>query len=129
MIGNSVWDSRRFPSKRLNKLLRKQVKADDPVARFGLVRFYTQAEYYKQAFIELDSIAVAFPDRKELVEKSQTELMNYFGGEILRHLESAARSATVNRRNRPNLCVKQLSTQSLTGAVQQQDVQQFVRKL
>ncbi len=113
-----------IPIETLEKLLRRQIKADDPIPRFALARFYTQAEYFPQAFEELDAIARHFPDKKELVENSQKELMNYFGSEILRRLGKRQRAG---QHQLAEGYAKQLMTQPLSGSVQQ-DVLKYVRK-
>jgi pimeloyl-ACP methyl ester carboxylesterase len=112
-----------IPIETLEKLLQKQIKRDDPVGRFALVRFYSQAELYAQAFSELEAISRDFPDKKDLVEKSQEELMNYFGREVLRRL---GRRKRTGQHVLAESMAKKLLTQSLTGPVLQ-DVQQYVR--
>lgn len=115
-----------IPMETLDKLLKKKIKRTEPVERFALVRFYAEAEYFPQAFQELAGIAADFPDQKEIQEKvqtSQTELMNYFGKEILRRLGHRKRAG---QHLLAEDFAKKLSDQGLTGTVQQ-DVQQYVR--
>ena len=106
-----------IPVETLDPLLKRQIKKDDPVARFALVRFYTQAEYYAQAFAELESIGRDFPDRKELVDKSHDELMNFFGREILRRL---GRRKLAGQHRLAETYAKKLLTQPLSGPVTQE---------
>ena len=106
-----------IPVETLDPLLKRQIKKDDPVARFALVRFYTQAEYYAQAFAELESIGRDFPDRKELVDKSHDELMNFFGREILRRL---GRRKQAGQHQLAETYAKKLMTQPLSGPVTQE---------
>ena len=106
-----------IPVETLDPLLKRQIKKDDPVARFALARFYTMAEYYPQAFNELDGIANDFPDRKELVDKSRESLMNSFGREILRHLGHRQQAG---QHRLAETYAKKLMTQSLSGTVPQE---------
>ncbi len=115
-----------IPVEIIEKLVRKQIKSDDPAARFALARFFMQAEYYQQAFDELAAIGRDFPDNKDMVEKShadQTKLMNYFGGEILRRL---GRRKRAGQHHLAETYAKMLIKQPLSGTVQQ-DVQQYLR--
>ena len=112
-----------IPTETLDTLLKKQIKQDDPVDRFALVRFYSQAEYYPQAFKELDSIGSEFPDRKEQVEKSREDLMNFWGREILRHL---GRRKRAGQHQLAENYAKKLLNQPLSGPVQL-DVRQYVQ--
>lgn len=112
------------PIESMSKLLRSEIKADDVVARFGLVQLYIEAEFYQQAFDELASIAKDFPDKKELIEKRQAELMNYFGIDILNRLKARKRSG---QHQLAESYAKMLLTQPLTGSVLQ-DVQQYLRQ-
>jgi len=87
---NCKWKSgialRAIPFQTLDGLLRKQIKADDPAGRLGLVGFYRQAEYYEQAFAELEAIARDFPDQQARCELARAELIDQWGREILREL-------------------------------------------
>ena len=114
-----------IPVETLEPMLKKQIKRDDAVARFALVRFYTQAEHFPQAFGELDAIQKDIPERKELVDKSREEVMNYFGDRILRRLERRKRAGQFEV---AESFAKKLLTQPLTGAVMQKvksTVQEF----
>ena len=112
-----------IPKETLDPLLKKQIKKDDPVARFALVRFYTMAEYYLQAFEELDAISRDFPDRKELVDKSRDDLMNFFGTRILRQLGHRKQAA---QHQLAESYAKKLMTQPLSGSVAQ-DVKKYIQ--
>ena len=112
-----------IPIESLEKMLRRQIDQKDDVGRFGLVRFYIQAEFFFQASNELEAIARDFPERKELVEKTQTDLMNFFGAEILRNL---GRRKRAGQHVLAETFANKLLTQSLSGAVLQ-DVHQYVR--
>lgn len=111
------------PIDSVSKLLKSEIKSDDLVARFGLVQLYIEAEFYQQAFDELTAIAADFPDKKEIVEKRQAELMNYFGIEILNRLKARKRAG---QHQLAEGYAKMLLSQPLTGAVLQ-DVQQYLR--
>ena len=110
-----------IPVETIDRMVKKQIKQDDPVARFQVVLFYTQAELYAQAFSELDSFARDFPNQKEKVEKSREELMNFWGREILRNLrrrkQAGQHQIAVNS-------AKTLMSQPLSGPVAL-DVRQF----
>ncbi|HEY0981689.1 hypothetical protein [Schlesneria sp.] len=105
-----------IPIETLEPMLKMQVKRDDAVARFALVRFYSQAEHYPQAFAELDAIEKDLPERKELVDKSREELMNYFGDRILRRLERRKRAGQFEL---AEAFARKLLSQPLTGTVMQ----------
>ena len=114
-----------IPVETLEPMLKKQFKRDDAVARFALVRFYTQAEHFPQAFGELDAIEKDLPERKELVDKSREEVMNYFGDRILRRLERRRRAGQYEL---AETFARKLETQPLTGTVMQKvksTVQEF----
>lgn len=114
---------RAIPIETLEKLLRKQIKRDNEVGRFHLVRFYAEAGYFPQAFQELDEIAKDFPEKKEQSEERRVALFNYFGREILRQLVHRKRAA---QHVLAEDYARRLATQSLGGTVEQ-DVQQYVR--
>lgn len=114
-----------IPVETLEIMLKKQIKREDAVARFALVRFYSQAEYFPQAFAELDAIERDLPERKELVDKSREDLMNYFGDRILRRLDRRKRAGQYEL---AETFARKLLTQPLTGTVMQkvkQTVQEY----
>lgn len=115
-----------IPVELLDKMLRRQIKPDDLAARFAMARFYTQAEYYPYAFNELEMILRDFPDtdKKDVITNAQTELMNYFGKEILRKL---AKRQQAGQHKLAEAFAKELLKQKLTGSVKQ-DVEDYVRK-
>ncbi len=75
-----------IPFATLNGLLRKQVKADDPAGRLGLVGFYRQAGYFEEALKELDAVAEKFPDQQERCEVVRAVLVDQLGQDVLREL-------------------------------------------
>ena len=111
-----------LPIETLDALLRKQVKADDPGARLGLVGFYRQAEYFKEAFQELDAIAKAFPDQQGRCDIARTVLVDQFGREVLREL---GRRRAAGQHQLAEKYIQTLSRQQLGGAVAE-DVRVFV---
>jgi pimeloyl-ACP methyl ester carboxylesterase len=114
---------RAVPPDTLDKLLRRKVKPDDPVGRFGLVRFYSQAEMYQEAFKELESIVADFPDQQARANIVHSELMDYFGREVLRELNRRRSSA---QHHLAHEFAVRLTTQKLGGAVME-DVRKFLR--
>ena len=106
-----------IPVTTLDLMLKKQIKKEDDVDRFALVKFYTMAEYYQQAFDELDGIVRDFPDRKEMVEKYREDLMNYFGVVVLRRLSHRKQAG---QHRLAESFARKLETQPLTGTVSQQ---------
>lgn len=111
------------PHETLDKLIRQKVKREDPVARFGLVRFYSQAELYQEAFQELDSICMDYPDQVARANVVREELMNIFGREVLREL---GRRRNAAQHQLAYAFAQKLTTQKLGGAVMD-DVKKFLR--
>lgn len=114
------------PVDKIETLLRKQINPADEHDRYGLAKFFWEAELYNQAFNELESIGKDFANRKDLVERTEagkSELMNYFGNQIRRHLERRKRGA---QHGLAEEYAKKLITQPLSGAVRQ-DVELFIR--
>ncbi|HEY4259379.1 MAG TPA: hypothetical protein VGM98_04440, partial [Schlesneria sp.] len=112
------------PRETLDNLLRKRVKEDDVAARFGLVRFYTQAEFYPEAFKELDAIVARFPDQQARADIIRAELMDYFGRQVLRELN---RRRTAGQHQLAYDYAQGLLKQKLGGAVMD-DVRKFLRE-
>ena len=112
-----------IPIETIEALVKREIKPDDAVARFALVRFYSQAEFYGQAFAELEAIGRDFPDRKELVDKSREVLMNTFGVEVLLRLK---RRKQAGQYQLAETYAKKLMTQTLTGQIEQ-DVKRAVQ--
>jgi pimeloyl-ACP methyl ester carboxylesterase len=106
-----------IPIETIEALVKREIKPDDAVARSALVRFYSQAELYGQAFVELEAIGRDFPDRKEFVDKSREVLMNSFGVEVLLRLK---RRKLAGQYQLAETYVKKLMTQTLTGQVEQE---------
>jgi pimeloyl-ACP methyl ester carboxylesterase len=113
---------RAVPPETLEKLLRQKVKSDDPVGRFALVRFYSQAEMYPEAFKELDQITADFPDQQARANVVRTELADYFGREVLRELNR--RRAACQHQLAHEYALR-LTTQKLGGGVMD-DVRKFL---
>lgn len=107
----------------LKNLLHQKVKSNDAVARFALVRFYSQAEMYQEAFDELEKIAKDFPDLKGRADIVRTELSDYFGREILRELN---RRKAACQHMLAIQFANALSTKDLSGSVMD-DVRKFLR--
>jgi hypothetical protein len=76
-----------IPPETLDKILRQKINLNDIAARFALVRFYTQALYFPQAFRELEAIEKDFPDQQGRAEVFRTELVSFFGREVLSELK------------------------------------------
>ncbi len=123
---NCKWKSgislKAIPFATLDGLLRKQIKVDDPAGRLGLVGFYRQAEYYDQAFKELDAIAQKFPDQQARCELALKELVDQAGREILREL---GRRRSSGQHQLAEESAKALSKSPLGGAVKE-DVKAFL---
>lgn len=113
---------RAIPDETLHRLLRSKIKADDPAGRLGLVAFYRQAEYFPQAFAELEAIVRDFPDQQGRVEGVRTELMDQWGREVLRRLNQRK---AAGQHQLAEEFGKTLSKQQLGGAVLA-DVQTFL---
>ncbi|MEK6262314.1 MAG: hypothetical protein AABP62_27260, partial [Planctomycetota bacterium] len=113
---------RAIPFSTIDGLLRKQVKNDDPAGRLGLVRFYRQAGYFPEAFKELNAIAHEFLDQQARCELAREELVDQWGGEVLRELGRRRKAA---QHQLAEESAKTLSKQPLGGAVLA-DVQKFV---
>ena len=111
-----------IPFATLDALLRKQIKNDDPAGRLGLVSFYRQAGYFKQAFNELNAVANDFSDQQERCEAARALLIDEWGREILREL---SRRRTAAQHELAEESAQSLSRQPLGGAVLQ-DVRKFV---
>jgi enterochelin esterase-like enzyme len=112
------------PRDTLDKLLRLKVKDDDVAARFGLVRFYSQAEFYQEAFKELDAIVARFPDQQARADIIRAELMDYFGRQVLTEL---SRRRTAGQHQLAYDYAQGLLKQKLGGAVMD-DVRKFLRE-
>ncbi len=112
-----------MPPDILEKLLRQKIKPNDPVARFALVRFYSQAEMYAEAFQELDAIAAEFPDLVPRANVVRTELTDYFGREVLRELN---RRRAAGQHQLASQYAAKLTTQKLGGSVMD-DVRKFLK--
>lgn len=112
-----------MPPDVLEKLIRQKIKPNDPVARFALVRFYSQAEMYGEAFQELDAITAEFPDLVPRANVVRTELTDYFGREVLRELN---RRRAAGQHMLASQYATKLTTQKLSGSVMD-DVHKFLK--
>jgi len=111
-----------LPHDVLLRLVRQKVKPSEPASRFGLVRFFMQAELYQDAFAELDAIVAAFPDQQARAELIRSELMDYFGREVLREL---TRRRQAGQHQLAYQYAQKLTTQKLSGSVAD-DVRKFL---
>ena len=122
---NCKWKSgialKAIPFATLDGLLRKQIKADDPAGRLGLVGFYRQAEYFEQAYDELNAIAERFPDQQARCELARGELIDQLGREVLREL---GRRKSAGQHQLAEEFARKLPQQPLGGAVLE-DVKAF----
>jgi len=103
-----------IPQETLKALLRRKVRTDEAGDRLQLVRFYMQAELYPQAFEELDTIERDFPDQQSLAESLRSQLMDYFGHEVLRELN---RRKGAGQHLLANEYAQKLSAQNVSGSV------------
>lgn len=111
-----------LPHDVLVRLLRQKVKRNDVAARFALVRFFMQADLYPDAFAELDTITMEFPDQQARAELIRTELMDYFGREVLREL---GRRRKAGQHQLAYQYAQRLTSQKLSGSVAD-DVKKFL---
>jgi len=85
-----VWDMRlatsSIPRETLAKILAKAVSKDDPQDWLQIVRFYLQAERYRDARRELESIIARFPGQKGL-EDEVLQLRQMGARRILKEIE------------------------------------------
>lgn len=112
-----------IPFETINQLVHSQIKSDDATARLGLVAFFRQAEYFPEAFAELDEVEKAFPEHKDRCDLVRAELIDQWGREVLKQLMLRRRAG------QHELAVefaRKLSTQQLGGAVLE-DVRTFLR--
>ncbi|QEG33008.1 carboxylesterase family protein [Bythopirellula goksoeyrii] len=90
-----VWDMRlatsSIPRETIAAILDKAVSHEDPNDWLQVVRFYLQAERYREALAELESIIAAFPEKEDLQSEVQ-QLRKIGSRRILReiHLRRAA---------------------------------------
>lgn len=111
-----------IPFEIIEQLIRKSTKQDDFRHRFAIARFMAEAEYFDQAFNELDAIERDFPAQTQAVAKHRANFMNYFGEDILRRLEKRKKAG---QHILAEAYAKLLSSQQLTGTVKQ-NVQRYV---
>ena len=118
---NYKWKSgmplKAIPVTTIDAMLRQQIKVDDPAARLRLVSFYRQAEYFQEAFAELDAIAQDFPEQKTRCDSARAELIDQFGREVLRELK---RRKTSGQHQLAEEYAKTLSRQQAGGAVMEE---------
>lgn len=112
-----------IPFETLDKFLRHQISADDAQARYGLASFYIQANFYEEAFKELNAISRDFPEKKPAIDEFQAKLMNGFGREVLIRLNRRKRAG---QHQLAESYARMLEQQPLSGAVAQ-DVKQYVK--
>lgn len=85
-----VWDMRlatsSIPPERLRAILDRAISRDDPNARLEIVRFYLQAERFRDARHELEAIIRRFPEKQDL--KAEVKQLRQMGAQlILREIE------------------------------------------
>lgn len=112
-----------LPTDVLKKMLHRKIDPQEAAPRFALVRFYSQAEMFGDAFAELDKITQDFPDQKGRADLVRAELTDYFGREVLRELNR--RRAACQHQLAYDYAVH-LSTYKLGGAVID-DVREFLQ--
>ena len=87
-----VWDMRlatsSIPRETIAAILNKAVSHDDPQDWLQVVRFYLQAERYREALTELEAIIAAFPDKADLQTEVQ-QLRKIGARRILRRFNFA----------------------------------------
>lgn len=85
-----TWDMRvatsSIPRSVLTNVMRRQINDDDPDERLKLFRLYTEAELYRDAKRELESLLTDFPDMKRL--QTQVQALNQLrANRLVRELE------------------------------------------
>ena len=90
-----VWDMRlatsSIPPDTLARILARAVSHDDPQDWVKVVRFYLQAERYREARLELEAIIGRFPEMKEL-ESVARQLKQMGARRILQEIEMRSRA-------------------------------------
>ncbi|TWU23751.1 peptidase [Bythopirellula polymerisocia] len=85
-----VWDMRlatsSIPRETIAAILNKAVSHEDPQDWLQIVRFYLQAERYREALAELEAIIAAFPDKADLQTEVQ-QLRKIGARRILREIQ------------------------------------------
>ncbi len=88
--GPFVWDMRlatsSIPRDTLSKILLRQIDAKDPDQRLRLVRLYIQAERYKDARTELESVIKDFPALADL-KKQVAALFQLSARRLIKEIE------------------------------------------
>ncbi len=97
-------------------------KPQDPQDRLARARFYIAAEWYPQAFAELDSIARDFPDFQDRVTSFRQELLQVFGRHVMRELNQRRK---VGQYQLADDSAARIPLALVGGAVQR-DVEQFL---
>lgn len=86
--GSRQWDMRiatgAVPADVLQSLLRGRiVKPDDPAEYLQNVKFYTEAQRYREAIAELEFVRLTFPDLQAKWDDTLAELRQSYGRQIL----------------------------------------------
>ncbi len=85
-----VWDMRlatsSIPRETIAAILEKAVSQEDPNNWLQIVRFYLQAERYREALTELEAIIAAFPEKEDL-QAEVKQLRRIGSRRILREIE------------------------------------------
>lgn len=106
----------------LDAMLRKAINPHKPEDRMGVARFYLQAEMYRQAQQELDSITRDFPDLKDRVEQVQRELTQLRARQALNELQRRREAG----QHYLAYQVSRTFTPQQVGAAVMRDVKQFL---
>jgi len=125
---NYVWDFgaglNTVPQETIVSILNNPLvcKPDEAQDRLARARFYLRAEWYPQAFAELETIARDFPELQERVTTFREELLQLFGRHVLSELTDRRKAgqyrlADESARKLP---------QDLLGGTVQREVQQFL---
>lgn len=102
-----------------NPIVCKPSEAQDRMAR---ARFFVAAEWYPQAFAELDSIASDFPDMREKADTFRQELLQLFGQHVVRELQQRRKAGQYHLAEES---ARKLPLNLLAGSIQQ-EVQQLL---
>jgi len=97
-----------------NPLVCKPLEPEDRMAR---ARFFVAAEWYPQAFAELDSIASDFPDMREKAATLRQELLQLFGLHVVREVQQRRKAGQYQLAEDS---ARKLPVHLLAGSIQQQ---------
>lgn len=98
----------------IEQILRRQIDAHEANDRLALARFFLEAEYYPQAFRELDAISTEFSGLSDRVSAIRTELAQLFGDQLMEELD---RRRAAGQRQLTRSVARSLTGQSFGPAV------------